>query len=85
MSSSGAKDADNGTSAKDSSASKSSFEQLNLRVIGQDGEVVQFKIKTNTPFRKLMNAYCDRMKLVQQNIRSESVHMRAERTYVARN
>ena len=52
-----------------SSDSKSSSEQLNLRVIGQDGEVIQFKIKMNTPFRKLMNVYCDRLKLVQNNIR----------------
>lgn len=52
-----------------SSESKSSSEQLNLRVIGQDGEVIQFKIKSNTPFRKLMSVYCDRLKLVQNNIR----------------
>ena len=52
-----------------SSESKSSSEQLNLRVIGQDGDVIQFKIKNNTPFRKLMSVYCDRLKLVQNNIR----------------
>ena len=28
-------------------------EQLNLKVIGQDGEAVQFKIKRSTPFRKV--------------------------------
>ena len=28
-------------------------EQLNLKVIGQDGETVQFKIKRSTPFRKV--------------------------------
>ena len=28
-------------------------EQLNLKVIGQDGEIVQFKIKRSTPFRKV--------------------------------
>lgn len=44
-------------------------EQLNLKVIGQDGQVVQFKIKKTTPFRKLMHAYCDRMKLTQSAIR----------------
>lgn len=26
----------------------------------QDGNVVQFKAKRTTPFKKLMNAYCDR-------------------------
>ena len=28
-------------------------EQLNLKVIGQDGQTVQFKIKRSTPFRKV--------------------------------
>ena len=44
-------------------------EQLNLKVIGQDGQVIQFKIKKSTPFRKLMHAYCDRQKLTQSTIR----------------
>ena len=35
-------------------------EQLNLKVLGQDGQVIAFKIKKTTPFRKLMAAYCDR-------------------------
>ena len=32
-------------------------EQLNLKVIGQDGEAVQFKIKRSTPFRKVSCLY----------------------------
>lgn len=44
-------------------------EQLNLKVVGQDGQVIQFKIKRNTPFRKLMYAYCDRTKLAQNTVR----------------
>jgi len=44
-------------------------DQLNLKVLGQDGQVVQFKIKKNTPLRKLMSAYCDRCKLAQNTIR----------------
>ena len=48
---------------------KSSSGQLNLKVIGQDGQVIQFKIKESTPFRKLMHAYCDRQKLVINTIR----------------
>lgn len=44
-------------------------DQLNLKVLGQDGQVVQFKIKRNTPLRKLMSAYCDRSKLAQNTIR----------------
>jgi len=35
-------------------------EHINLKVIGQDGSVVHFKIKKNTPLRKLMSAYCER-------------------------
>lgn len=37
-----------------------SNEHINLKVTGQDGSVVHFKIKKNTPLRKLMSAYCDR-------------------------
>lgn len=37
-----------------------SSEHINLKVTGQDGSVVHFKIKKNTPLRKLMSAYCDR-------------------------
>ena len=35
-------------------------EHINLKVTGQDGSVVHFKIKKNTPLRKLMLAYCER-------------------------
>lgn len=37
-----------------------SSEHINLKVTGQDGSVVHFKIKKNTPLRKLMSAYCER-------------------------
>ena len=39
---------------------KSETEHINLKVTGQDGSVVHFKIKRNTPLRNLMSAYCDR-------------------------
>ena len=53
------------SSAVDSKASLAALkaaqaEQLNLKVLGQDGQVIAFKIKKTTPFRKLMAAYCDR-------------------------
>jgi hypothetical protein len=35
-------------------------EHINLKVLGQDNAVVQFKIKKHTPLRKLMGAYCER-------------------------
>ncbi|XP_017774269.1 PREDICTED: small ubiquitin-related modifier 2-like [Nicrophorus vespilloides] len=38
----------------------SDSEHINLKVLGQDNAVVQFKIKKHTPLRKLMSAYCDR-------------------------
>jgi len=37
-----------------------SDEHINLKVTGQDGSVVHFKIKKNTALRKLMSAYCER-------------------------
>ncbi|KAM9206535.1 small ubiquitin-related modifier 2-like [Dugong dugon] len=33
---------------------------INFKVAGQDGSVLQFKIKRHTPLRKLMKAYCER-------------------------
>uniref|UniRef100_A0A2I2Y323 Rad60/SUMO-like domain-containing protein n=1 Tax=Gorilla gorilla gorilla TaxID=9595 RepID=A0A2I2Y323_GORGO len=32
-------------------------DHINLKVAGQDGSVVQFKIKRHTPLNKLMKAY----------------------------
>merc|ERR1712071_743999 len=46
---------------------------VNLKVCGQDGSVVQFKIKKNTQLKKLMNAYCDRQ--VSTSTRSDSDSM----------
>ncbi|CAD5125053.1 DgyrCDS13296 [Dimorphilus gyrociliatus] len=42
---------------------------INLKVQGQDGSVVHFKIKRNTPLRKLMNAYCERTGVRQPQVR----------------
>ncbi|XP_004370522.1 small ubiquitin-related modifier 2-like [Trichechus manatus latirostris] len=36
---------------------------INLKVAGQDGSVVQFKIKRQTPLSKLKKAYCERQGL----------------------
>uniref|UniRef100_T1DFZ2 Putative small ubiquitin-related modifier protein n=1 Tax=Anopheles aquasalis TaxID=42839 RepID=T1DFZ2_ANOAQ len=52
---------------KDNKGSES--EHINLKVLGQDNAVVQFKIKKHTPLRKLMNAYCDRAGLSMQVVR----------------
>uniref|UniRef100_A0A8C3J140 Small ubiquitin like modifier 4 n=1 Tax=Chrysemys picta bellii TaxID=8478 RepID=A0A8C3J140_CHRPI len=39
-------------------------DHINLKVAGQDGSVVQFKIKRHTPLSKLMKAYCERQLLL---------------------
>uniref|UniRef100_G1QC88 Ubiquitin-like domain-containing protein n=1 Tax=Myotis lucifugus TaxID=59463 RepID=G1QC88_MYOLU len=44
-------------------------DHINLKVAGQDGSVVQFKIKRHTPLTKLMKAYCERQVLSMRQIR----------------
>ncbi|NP_001279493.1 small ubiquitin-related modifier 3-like [Callorhinchus milii] len=44
-------------------------DHINLKVAGQDGSVVQFKIKKHTPLSKLMKAYCERQGLQIRQIR----------------
>ena len=44
-------------------------EQINLKVMGQDGNVVQFKIKKHTALKKLMSTYCERAGLDMKAIR----------------
>lgn len=48
---------------------KTESEHINLKVLGQDSAVVQFKIKKHTPLRKLMIAYCDRVGLAIAAVR----------------
>eukprot|EP00802_Teleaulax_amphioxeia_P030026 Tamp_32378.p1 GENE.Tamp_32378~~Tamp_32378.p1 ORF type:complete len:100 (+),score=35.96 Tamp_32378:150-449(+) len=38
-------------------------EHINLKVKGQDGNIVHFKIKKKTQLKKLMEAYCARQSL----------------------
>ncbi|XP_057576630.1 small ubiquitin-related modifier 2-like [Hippopotamus amphibius kiboko] len=45
-----------------------SNDHVNLKVAGQDGSVVQFKIKRHTPLRKRMKAYCERQRLSMRQI-----------------
>ncbi|XP_060038645.1 small ubiquitin-related modifier 2-like [Erinaceus europaeus] len=44
-------------------------DHINLKVAGQDGSVVQFKIKRHIPLSKLMKAYCERQGLSMRQIR----------------
>ncbi|KAM9819624.1 small ubiquitin like modifier 2a [Syngnathus typhle] len=48
---------------------KTENEHINLKVAGQDGSVVQFKIKRQTSLVKLMRAYCERQGLSMNQIR----------------
>ncbi|KAK3912841.1 Small ubiquitin-related modifier 2-A [Frankliniella fusca] len=48
---------------KDIKSGSQEVEYINLKVLGQDSAVVQFKIKKKTPLRKLMHAYCERQNL----------------------
>ncbi|KAL3636979.1 Small ubiquitin-related modifier 1 [Castilleja foliolosa] len=41
-------------------AGDSAAAHINIKVKGQDGNEVFFRIKRNTQLKKLMNAYCDR-------------------------
>ena len=44
-------------------------DHINLKVVGKDGSVVQFKIRRHTPISKLMKAYCERQGLSMRQIR----------------
>ncbi|XP_035582141.1 small ubiquitin-related modifier 3-like [Zalophus californianus] len=48
---------------------KTENDHINLKVAGQDGSVVHFKIKGHTPLSKLMKAYCERQGLSMRQIR----------------
>ncbi|XP_025210765.1 small ubiquitin-related modifier 3-like [Theropithecus gelada] len=48
---------------------KTENDHINLKVAGQDGSVVQFKITRHTPLSKLMKAYCERQGLSMKQIR----------------
>ncbi|XP_047403676.1 small ubiquitin-related modifier 2-like isoform X2 [Sciurus carolinensis] len=42
-------------------------DHINLKVAGQDGSVVQFKIERYTPLSKLMKAYCEQQELEMED------------------
>eukprot|EP00252_Welwitschia_mirabilis_P022646 TRINITY_DN6193_c0_g1_i1.p1 TRINITY_DN6193_c0_g1~~TRINITY_DN6193_c0_g1_i1.p1 ORF type:complete len:105 (+),score=19.26 TRINITY_DN6193_c0_g1_i1:128-442(+) len=54
---------ENGSTVTSAAEEKKPLDQtnhVNLKVKGQDGNEVFFRIKRNTQLRKLMNAYCER-------------------------
>ncbi|CAN0432553.1 unnamed protein product [Lampetra planeri] len=48
---------------------KTENDHIDLKVAGQDGSVVQFKIKRHTPLTELVKANCDRQGLQMRQIR----------------
>lgn len=42
---------------------------INLKVMGNDGVVIMFKIKKTSQFKKLMHAYCNKAGLNKDEIR----------------
>ncbi|CAH8549669.1 unnamed protein product [Heterobilharzia americana] len=53
----------------DSANKDTPSEHINVKVQGQEGSIIHFKIKKNTPLRKLMMAYCERLGLKQPSVR----------------
>ncbi|KAF5741273.1 hypothetical protein HS088_TW10G00269 [Tripterygium wilfordii] len=55
---------------------------INLKVKGQDGNEVFFRIKRSTQMRKLMNAYCERQSVDLNSIAFlfDGRRLRAEQT-----
>ncbi|KAJ0796585.1 putative Ubiquitin-like domain-containing protein [Helianthus annuus] len=55
---------------------------INLKVKGQDGNEVFFRIKRSTQLKKLMNAYCDRQSVEMNSIAFlfDGRRLRAEQT-----
>jgi small ubiquitin-related modifier len=62
--------------------SKPSGEQLSLKVKGQDGNEVYFKVKRTTQFSKIMNAYCKKIGAESDSVRFlfDGNRLRADQT-----
>ncbi|KAK1440216.1 hypothetical protein QVD17_06041 [Tagetes erecta] len=61
---------------------KPAGDHINLKVKGQDGNEVFFRIKRSTQLKKLMNAYCDRQSVEINSIAFlfDGRRLRAEQT-----
>ncbi|XP_024377115.1 small ubiquitin-related modifier 1 [Physcomitrium patens] len=67
----GSKMANNQTNTQDQEEKKpldGAGQHINLKVKGQDGGEVFFRIKSTATLRKLMNAYCDRQSVDPSSI-----------------
>eukprot|EP01105_Mastigella_eilhardi_P004517 TRINITY_DN1602_c0_g1_i1.p2 TRINITY_DN1602_c0_g1~~TRINITY_DN1602_c0_g1_i1.p2 ORF type:complete len:122 (+),score=51.74 TRINITY_DN1602_c0_g1_i1:51-368(+) len=50
-------------------APAASSDHVNVKVVGQDGSEVFFKIKRTTTLKKLMEAYCKRLSVNEKSVR----------------
>ncbi|CAM8959255.1 hypothetical protein QQ045_003406 [Rhodiola kirilowii] len=57
-----------GSGAATEDEKKPMEQHINLKVKGQDGNEVFFRIKRNTQLKKLMGAYCDRQSVELNSI-----------------
>ncbi|KAK6238608.1 hypothetical protein QUC31_004077 [Theobroma cacao] len=57
-----------GQQEEDKKPGDQSAAHINLKVKGQDGNEVFFRIKRSTQLKKLMNAYCDRQSVELNSI-----------------
>ncbi|GAA0175186.1 hypothetical protein LIER_28416 [Lithospermum erythrorhizon] len=71
-----------GEEDKKPSADQSGGVHINLKVKGQDGNEVFFRIKRSTQLKKLMNAYCERQSVELASIAFlfDGRRLRAEQT-----
>jgi len=53
----------------DEEEKKPETNQLNLKVVTQDGNEIFFKCKTTTPLQKLMTAFCNRNGVAMNSVR----------------
>ena len=56
--------------ADESKEEKPATDQLNLKVVTQDGNEIFFKCKMTTPLQKLMNAFCNRQGVAPNSVTS---------------
>ena len=48
---------------------KEAVEHINIKVTASDGNEVHFRVKPNTPFRKIFTAYCERLGKTMNDVR----------------
>lgn len=57
------------TQDKKPDISSGGVEHINIKVRGQGGDEIQFKLKKTTPLKKLMTAYCERQGKAPNSVR----------------